>query len=30
VEVLEAVFERGFFEIGIPCSSTPWRFWYLP
>src|SRR5258707_8055411 len=23
VEVLKAVFERGFFEIGIACSSIP-------
>jgi hypothetical protein len=28
VEVFEAVFERGFFEIGIPCSSS--RFSYRP
>jgi hypothetical protein len=26
VEVLRAAFERGFFEIGIPCSSTPSDF----
>jgi hypothetical protein len=23
VEVFEAVFERGFFEIGIPCDPQP-------
>src|SRR5436190_12369844 len=28
VEVFGAVFERGFFEIGIPCSSS--RFSYRP
>ena len=30
VEVLKAVFERGFFEIGIPCFSGPSRFSYHP
>ena len=25
VEVFGAVFERGFFEIGIPCSSSRFR-----
>jgi hypothetical protein len=28
VEVFEAVFERGFFEIGIPCSGfVKFTFW---